>query len=271
MDIQRYEHHIAMRQDRLCPFKITASDMWESGCNWHNNIELLLVTQGRGYLQRGSEEFAMGPHDLAVINSGELHRVYSEQGVTLHYMIIDEKFCAENGIEAEAFCFEKCFQDPETEAMFLTAVACDRAYREAPTPLQAAKLRQAVLSLLIRVCENHTCPMPSAGKEQRPSEAYIKKAVEYLSDRYTEAVSLEAVAKICGITKYHLAREFKRYTGQTVFTYLNFLRCRHAQLCFSRGMTVTQAALESGFESVSYFSRTYKRLMGSAPSGRKRE
>ena len=75
-----------------------------------------------------------------------------------------------------------------------------------------------------------------------------------------------SIAAMCGITKYHLAREFKRITGQTVLTYLNALRCKKAQLLLSEGKTVTEAAFESGFESLSYFSRTYKRIMGAPPS-----
>lgn len=269
MEKQRYEHHIALRQDRLCPFKVEISRMTDSGCNWHNNIEVLMVSEGRGRMQYGSEEFAMGPHDLAAVNSGDLHRVYSEEGVMLYCIIIDEKFCTDNGIEVDRICFERRFQDADTEALCVAVSACYSAYKEDPTPLNAARMRQTVLQLLIDLCEKHNVRSVSKGKERRSAEMYVKKTLEYLGDNYTKPISLETVANICGITKNHLAREFKRYTGKTVFTYVNILRCRNAELCLSGGMTVAEAGYESGFESVSYFSRTYKKLMGYAPSQKK--
>lgn len=93
--------------------------------------------------------------------------------------------------------------------------------------------------------------------------------LEYLNENYTQSITLDELARLCGITKCHLAREFKRYTGQTVLTYVNSLRCQLAGLCISEGLSVTEAAYKSGFESLSYFSRVYKRLMGVPPSGGK--
>ena len=92
----------------------------------------------------------------------------------------------------------------------------------------------------------------------------------YMEYRYNEQIGLDDLAKFCGITKHHLSREFKRFTGQTVLTYLNTLRCKSAEVCLSEGMSVTETAFECGFESVSYFSRTYKKIMGAPPSAAKK-
>ena len=40
-------------------------------------------------------------------------------------------------------------------------------------------------------------------------------------------------------------------------------------MLLAEGKTVTEAAYESGFESLSYFSRRYKRIMGISPSKNK--
>ncbi|MBQ8432508.1 MAG: helix-turn-helix domain-containing protein [Clostridia bacterium] len=64
---------------------------------------------------------------------------------------------------------------------------------------------------------------------------------------------------VCEITECYLAREFKSYTGQTVMTYLNMVRCKNAEICLAEGKSVTETAYECGFESISCFSRTYKK------------
>lgn len=271
MTTQQYEHHLSLRQDKLCPFKIkTSRSVRNSVCNWHRNIEILVVFEGEGHVQYGADDISVSAHDVIVVDSGTLHRPYSEKGIGFHYIIIDESFCAENGIETERRRFERCFKDEVTEKLCLAALDRFNEYKESATQISTARLREAVLSLLINICEQHSAGYLVEIGVAKPSEEYVKKTLEYLGDHFTEQISLENVASLCGVTKYHLAREFKRYTGQTVFTYINILRCKRAELCLSRGMTVTEAAWDSGFESVSYFSRTYKKLMGKSPSGEKK-
>ena len=126
-------------------------------------------------------------------------------------------------------------------------------------------LRSSVLSLLHHVFANYSKPIDK--KEiNNASEEYIKRAVTYLNERCTEEIQLDSLAEFCGISKYHLAREFKKHTGQTVFSYLNKLRCKQASLLLSEGKTVTEAAYACGYESMSYFTRVFTKYMGVAPS-----
>lgn len=270
MDQQQYEHHLSLRKDKLCPFGIkTSTNLHNSVCNWHKNIEILLVTAGDGRIQYGAQDLPVEKDDVVIVNSGSLHRVYSEDGISFTYIIIDESFCLENGIETESRSFERIFKSNETKELCLNADRRHTEYKADPSQINTARLRHSVLELLINICSEHSSHSAVSSVTKKTSEEYVKKALEYLGDNYTEAISLDALAAVCGITKYHLAREFKHYTGQTVFTFVNVLRCKKAELCLSRGMTVTEAAFESGFESISYFSRTYKKLMGNSPSSEK--
>ena len=267
---QTYEHHLELRQDKLCPFKFKeCRDVFNSVCNWHHNIEILLVTAGEGRIQYGSDDFEISRHDVIVVNSELLHRVYSESGIDFTYVLIDESFCSENGIELNIRTFDRRIRSQALEDSYLKAQKCYDEYKSSPTPINVAKARCSTLSLAIELLENHTVKSVPSEHKYSASEQYVKKALEYIGDHYAEPIALERVAAECGITKYHLARVFKTCTGKTLFTHVNILRCRKAELCISAGMTVTEAARESGFESPSYFSRTYKKLMGKTPSSEK--
>ena len=270
MSEQIYEHHLALKQDKLCPFRFKSSrNLHDSVCNWHANIEVLLVTDGEGRIQYGSEDMPLRKHDVVVVNSGDLHRVYSENGISFDYLIVDESFCRDNGINTADRVFDKIFKCDETEDICHRAYMLYKAYKSAPSPISTARLRMAVLELLVELYTSHSSEASTVIAMHKSPQDYVKKVLEYLADHYTEALTLEDIASVCGITKYHLAREFKRYTGQTVITYLNVLRCKKAEVYLAEGMTVTEAAGESGFDSISYFSRTYKKLMGVTPSGKK--
>ena len=270
MSDQVYEHHLSLKQDKLCPFIIKASkNLRNTICNWHTNIEILLVTSGEGHIQYNSSDFQLGEHCIVVVNSGDLHRVYSDSVISFNYMIIDESFCNENGIHTGERRFDHIFKCDITEHAFLNAYKEYQNYKNNPSAIITARLRRAVLDLLIELYEKHSTDARIDATVERSPRDYVKNALDYLAEHFTEPLTLEAVADVCGITKFHLAREFKRYTGQTVITYINILRCKKAEVCLSEGMTVTEAACESGFDSISYFSRTYKKLMGISPSSKK--
>ena len=266
MEAQQYEHHLSLLRDKVCPFKIkTSRNVKNTVCNWHKNIELLVVREGEGMIQYGAEEFAIAKGDVVVVNSGALHRPFSEKGFSFDYLIIDESFCLENGLETASWHFEKCIRSERLVTLCESAGERYANYQKEPSPLGSARLRASVLEILIVLFEDHILQREDNVSLQKSSEEYVKQTIEYLTEHCTESITLEAVASECGVTKYHLAREFKRFTGQTVFTYLNVLRCKRAERCLSRGMTVTETAYECGFESLSYFSRTYKKLMGVLP------
>ena len=262
-----YEHHLTIKKNRLCPFKISSADTaFPVPCNWHNNIEIVLVTEGSGMLQYGKSVLSLAPRDIVIINSGTLHRPFSQSGMSYIFIIIDESFCKENGLDTSLLYFTEQLRDELTEKLIRNAFERKKDYFAYSDPLSAARLREAMLSLLIDICERHTRSTDQKTEQSTTSEEYVNKVLDHLNDCYSQPVSLDALAALCGITKYHLAREFKKYTGQTVFTYVNILRCKKAEMMISEGKTVTEAALESGFESPSYFSRTYKKLRGAPPS-----
>ncbi len=268
--LAKRENHQNLVQDRLCPFLVHyESRAINAVCNWHANIEIILVLAGSGQIQCGTDMLAVRDGDILVFNANVLHRFHAGEGLVYHCIIIDENFCRENGIFTDQLLFDHYFCNGVTKTLCRDLAESYDAYRRESASLNGAKLRAAVLALLIDLCENHLVEPAGTDikeKEQSRSEIYVKKAVSYLEAHCTEPASLDMLADLCGISKCHLSREFKRYTGQTVLTYANFLRCVYAQQCIVSGMTVTEAALESGFESVSYFSRTYKKLMGTLPS-----
>ncbi len=261
-----YEHHLDIRRRERAPFKYAEdkhaiTDIF----NWHKNIEILYITGGEGTVRNGSEEMAARAGDLFVVNSNDFHQVKSTVGIDFSYLIIDESFCTENGIATAELLFDRHLCDGNTIALYLAAGdAVNAVTGSSPTALPRARL--AVLAFLLHLCEHHASPRPQKKPQTSSAEEYVKTTVTYLADHFAEPQSLEALAALSGISKHHLSRLFKQYTGESVFSHLTRLRLRHAEAALSGGASVTEAALTAGFESLSYFSRTYKRLYGHAPS-----
>ena len=267
MNTNRYEHHLAIETNELCPFIFkTKTDSLDSPINWHENIEVLLMVEGQGTLQYERKEYAVEPGEIYVINSGAVHHITSGTGLSYQYLIIDQKFCEANGIAIGGYRFQERVRDPETVGILAQISDAYRQVTENQSPLAAANMRRWVLTLLIDLCTKHTCPESHPAERKNAARENVKKMISYINNNYDRQITLEEMAAHVGFNKFYLTREFKKYTGQTPFTYLNILRCKKARLCILNGMTVTEAAYESGFDTLSYFSRTYHKLMGHSPS-----
>jgi len=266
MNQPTYEHHYGIRQNKLCPFFLRrGKGLRDTVANWHKNIEAFVITGGTGYIRCGIREYELTAGSLVVVNSGTVHRIYSSEGIDYYCVIVDDAFCKENGLDTEHARFEEHFFDANTEKIYMKMIDLLQK-NDSENQLQIAKTRHAVLSLLIDLYEHHLVGVTEQEFAQSRPDEYVKKAILYINEAYASPIALEDIAKAVGISKFHLSREFKKYTNQTLFTYLNTIRCKNAELCIQRGMSVTQAAYENGFETLSYFSRIYKSLMGNPPS-----
>ncbi|MEG2570295.1 MAG: AraC family transcriptional regulator, partial [Clostridia bacterium] len=94
--------------------------------------------------------------------------------------------------------------------------------------------------------------------------------VAYINKNFAHALTIEDISASVGFSKYYLCRMFKELTGQTVFEYLNFVRCVRAKLLLGTGeYNVSQVAELCGFSNLSYFTKQYKRNVGTLPSKEK--
>ena len=95
----------------------------------------------------------------------------------------------------------------------------------------------------------------------------LARVQDYIEHNLGEAISLEDLARVAGVSRFHFARQFRARTGESPMEYL--LRARvergKALLRDSRARLVDISA-ELGFADQSHFARTFRRLVGVAPS-----
>jgi AraC-like DNA-binding protein len=79
-------------------------------------------------------------------------------------------------------------------------------------------------------------------------------------------LSLSQVAGEVGLSRFHFIRVFRREIGITPYQYLIQQRIRLAvQLLLDTDKPITEIALEVGFEDLSGFISTFRRLVGQPP------
>jgi len=101
-------------------------------------------------------------------------------------------------------------------------------------------------------------------KEINPHSA--EKIVSYLNEHLTENINLETLANIFFISKSQLNRIFRKSMNITVGNYISLKRIYLARQLMLEGSSAEEAALQSGYKDYSTFYRTYKKIMGYAPT-----
>lgn len=84
--------------------------------------------------------------------------------------------------------------------------------------------------------------------------AYIRNTIQYIDKHFKEEISLESLAKLQHVSKYHLSREFKRFYGITIREYMINSRITYAkELLKYTDLTVNEIAYSCGIDNVSHF------------------
>jgi len=93
----------------------------------------------------------------------------------------------------------------------------------------------------------------------------------YLDSHLGEEVSLDAVAELTGYSKNYLCQIFREHTGMTMNTYLNATRINKAtELLVNTNMELVEIAEKCGYNSVHYFIKTFKKIIGIPPGNYRR-
>lgn len=90
--------------------------------------------------------------------------------------------------------------------------------------------------------------------------------IKYMENNFASPLTLDFLAKLSGVSKYHLSREFKKYTGFSPNDYLIQLRIEHAKaLLLSTTLPANKIAHIVGIHDINNFTNLFKKKTGEAP------
>ena len=266
MQLSTYETHIHKDPNFPIIFHLDTRCEEEEGfpVHWHESLELLYVVEGECEVTGNGMVSTASVGDVVIFSSNCIHAVRAVSPTSRYYcLIVDKFFCDSFGVPVGDKQFAQVVSDWRIRECYQSIV---REMEQHP-PYYKEEVKALSLQLLIRCCRHYAvAPDETPAGDSRRSEM-VKNAVGYLRAHFTEQVTVDQLCAYVGFSKYYFCREFKALTGRTVVDYLNFLRCSNARRLMASGKyNVSESAVMSGFKSLSYFSRVYRRQMGVLPS-----
>ena len=94
----------------------------------------------------------------------------------------------------------------------------------------------------------------------------IVQAKLFIDNNYADKTDLDNIADEACFSKFHFIRLFKSIYDKTPHQYLTVVRIEKAIQLLRANESVTEVCFSVGFNSLSSFSRLFKRVVGESPS-----
>jgi AraC-like DNA-binding protein len=132
----------------------------------------------------------------------------------------------------------------------------------------------AIMQILKRLSQSNEFELlhtkPYKNRYSKKEQDRIRDIYALIDERYQGKIAVDDVAKFCNLTKSAFCRYFKKATGSTFIEFLNQYRISQAKRLLLTGRNISETCFECGFESLSYFNRTFKKITDENPSAFKK-
>ena len=93
-----------------------------------------------------------------------------------------------------------------------------------------------------------------------------KEMISYIQQNFMKKISLKEFSEQFHLSEKYISRYFKEHFHITLSQYITHLMLEHAkQLLQDTDIPVTEIAMQSGYQNVSYFTRSFRKTYGVSP------
>ena len=248
--------------------------------HWHEELELSYVTKGtlrvsvsgRSYEFRQGEGFYINTNVLHTMESADPNVPVTWDSHMFHAVFLGGSYRS---------IFETKYLDPvlknrkvelvefrgETENQRRLLALLQQASREQDAPNSEFLTRNTFSSIWLLLMQE-IAELENNARFLKPvSQERIQIMLSFIHQHYNEKLTLDQIAGSAMVSKRECLRCFQTCIQKTPFAYLIDYRIRMAERLLSASShTVTQIALETGFNNSAYFTKIFKELRGMTPS-----
>lgn len=98
------------------------------------------------------------------------------------------------------------------------------------------------------------------------SNELVCNIIEYLNDNINKEITINELSLLFHFDKTYIMKRFKKELGFSIHEYINTIRIYNSLSYFKEDNYILSIALNNGFNSLEYFSETFKKIIGVSPT-----
>lgn len=101
------------------------------------------------------------------------------------------------------------------------------------------------------------------------SNKLVCDILEYINENINKEITIDELSSLFYFNKTYIMKRFKKELGISIHSYINHIRIYNSLLDFNNHNNnnyILNIAIRNGFNSLEYFSETFKKIMGVSPS-----
>lgn len=245
--------------------------------HWHTEFEFVYVETGTVYFGISDKQFALSEGQGVFINSKILHRYFSQGNAIVPNFVLMPYFIAAQDsliyqkyvlpIMASPMDYQIFSSDIPWQAQALSLMREMMAAQEKASDVELVNsyLIQKIWHILYQNTD-----VEHMGKKENysaSSQARLQLMMQYIHQKSAYNISLSDIADQAKVSKSTALNLFQRYLGISPVTYLvNYRLQEAAKLLASTEKKVTVISKDTGFDSVDYFCKAFKKYYKLTPT-----
>lgn len=249
-----------------CPPGIPDNRNW----HYHKEVELLAVQEGYLGIQTKHHYRVLGPGDVMIVGSSQLHRSHEHLEDPLRYIVfqIDLTQHFDQSIMPYLHCFSELTQPLEQlNYIFSENDAAKRQafelildiFGESQTKARGYEIAisSAIKKLLLLIRNDSHCLL---NVSEDNGLLRLRPALDYVDAHMGEKIAVEDVCILLNLSYHYFIKYFKRIMGLSFVDYVNYKRIKKAErLLLTRDLSINDISFEVGISNLAQFYKLFKR------------
>ena len=241
-----------------------------SSLHWHQNCEICILLSNQGNFRINGELVAAKQGDILIIDEYVAHQfIISEPKTNIAILHLCMDCFTEQQVPFRRI--KPHITKAEIDSIpglserisFLVDTLCNET-SISQSPKENPFMHSIAASLYYLLMRHFKAPEDTAKEKAGRKEFY--QIAEYINANFKSDMTVNSISSKLFTSRKKVSETFRSFSGMSINDYVNMLRVKNANYLLLHGAEISEAAFDSGFQSLRTFNHIYKKLMGISPT-----
>lgn len=270
MGQQHVEQNLNFDYNSISKIKLLYASSSRYGGDWistphtHYCSEIFYVTEGSGQFQIEDKIYPVHAHDVVIVNPNVVHTELSHNSTPLAYIVLglEDVELTSTAEKDVSFCILNLKEIKDIVRFYFDQIIKEMKETSSDAQILCRNLTE---NLIIHLSRQANFAVTLSPIQKRNPRVCITVR-QYIDNHFKENISLDMLAELSHVSKYHMVHVFTEEYGISPINYLIYKRIEEGKkLLQTTDYSLALIGRTLGFSSPSYFSQAFKKQVQCTP------